>query len=60
VRKDLYGNIVMVSHLSFWESVFLQIWTEFANLQISLAAPPCTLVSPTVCTRKSPASLPPV
>jgi hypothetical protein len=43
IRKDLYGNIVMVT-LSF-------------NINDpSLAEPPCTLVLPTECKRKSPPS----
>ena len=47
VRKDLYGNIVMVSFLiCYWILIYL---TE----QHSPVERPCTQVSPTVCRRKS-------
>ena len=48
VRKDLYGNIVMVSFPNFEE------YSNQSNSLRSLVAPLCTLVSPTVCRRKSP------
>jgi actin beta/gamma 1 len=46
VRKDLYGNIVMVR--------ILTTKPEYGELTMtSLVVPPCTPVSPTVCRRRS-------
>ena len=48
VRKDLYGNIVMVGF--FW----LIRACGFANMMHSLVEPPCIQVFLTACRRKSP------
>jgi actin beta/gamma 1 len=46
VRKDLYGNIVMVR--------IVTTHAEYGELTMtSLVVPPCTPVSPTVCRRRS-------
>jgi hypothetical protein len=58
VRKDLYGNIVMVSLPGFSVRLMPSLLCAHFCSPFSLVVPPCTPVSPTVCRRKSPPLLP--
>lgn len=51
VRKDLYGNIVMVCWKYF--QLLCVFWAKADCLTSSLVVPPCTLVCLTVCRRRS-------
>lgn len=51
VRKDLYGNIVMVS-----SPMMILNHSQIADNPCSPVVPPCTQVSPIVCRRRSPRS----